>query len=275
MTAKRLAAAFLGLSIVLPAAAADLPERIQKAGKIIIATMPNYAPITYKDPASNKLMGVDIEIGEAIGKELGIKVEWQEIAFAQMLSSLATGRVDTVMAGMSDTPARRETVDFVDYMKTGPQFYVSASRASEFKSALDLCGKKVGASRSTSWPAQIEEWSNRNCVKAGKPAIAVVGTEGSIDARTQLRTGRLDGGVQGNETLPWFLKTEPNTYIVLGDAFEENITGMPFTKQDSALRETVRGALDRMRQNGTYEAILARYDLKATAIAEIGVNQGK
>ena len=106
-------------------------------------------------------MGFDIELGEAIAKELGVQPEWQEIAFAQMLPSLQTGRVDMVMAGMSDLPARRETADFVDYMKSGPQFYTVTALAGEIKKADDLCGKAVGASRSTNWPAQMKEWSDR------------------------------------------------------------------------------------------------------------------
>src|SRR3546814_1362435 len=80
---------------------------------------------------------------------MGVKVEWQEIAFAQMLPSLQTGRVDLVMAGMSDLPTRRELQDFVDYLKTGAQFYTTVANAKEIKSTADLCGKKVGASRST------------------------------------------------------------------------------------------------------------------------------
>src|SRR6185369_8877246 len=106
-------------ALAVPAAAQELPDRIKQAGKIVIATMPNYPPITYKDPATNQLKGVDIEIGEAIATELGVKVEWQEIAFAQMLPSLQTGRVDLVMAGMSDLPTRRHQQDFVDYLRTG------------------------------------------------------------------------------------------------------------------------------------------------------------
>src|SRR6478735_367943 len=171
-------AAALLAGTALAAQAQALPDRVKTAGKIIIATQPNYPPITFKDVATNQLSGFDIELGEAIAKELGIKVEWQETAFAQLLSSLQTGRVDAVMAG-----------------------------------------KSVGASRATNWPRQIGEWSAANCVAKGKPAVNVVETEGSVDARTQLKTQRLQGGVQGSETMSHFQKLEPNTYIPLGKPF--------------------------------------------------------
>jgi polar amino acid transport system substrate-binding protein len=274
-TIRKSAVALLVAAIAAGALAQDVPERIRKAGKIVVATQPNYAPIAYKDPATNELMGFDIELGAAIAKELGVKVEWQETAFAQMISSLVTGRVDMVMAGMSDLPGRREQVDFVDYLKSGAQFYTSQANAATIKTPTDLCGKKVGASRSTNWPAQIEEWSKANCVAKGRPAIAVTGTEGSIDARTQLKSGRLDGGVQGSETLSYFQKLEPNTYVVLGTAFTESLMGIPTPKTEPQLRDAIKGAIERLQKNGTYDQIAAKYGLQGNKLAPIAVNQGK
>jgi len=272
---RQSAAALFVAVLAIGASAQRVPERIKKAGKLVAATQPNYAPISYKDPATNQLMGFDVELGEAIAKELGVKIEWQETAFAQMISSLVTGRVDIVMAGMSDLPGRREQVDFVDYLKSGAQFYTSQANAATIKTPADLCGKKVGASRSTNWPAQIEEWSKQNCVAKGKPAISVVGTEGSIDARTQLKSGRLDAGVQGSETISYNQKLEPNTYVILGTPFTESLMGIPTPKTDPQLRDAVKGALERLQNNGTYDQIAAKYGLAANKLSPITVNQGK
>ena len=274
-TIPHFAAALIAAAIASGAAAQDVPDRIKKAGKLVAATQPNYAPISYKDPATNQLVGFDIELGEAIAKELGLKIEWQETAFAQMISSLVTGRVDIVMAGMSDLPGRREQVDFVDYLKSGAQFYTSQANAATIKTPADLCGKKVGASRSTNWPAQIEEWSKQNCAAKGKPAISVVGTEGSIDARTQLKSGRLDGGVQGSETISYNQKQEPNTYVIVGPAFTESLMGIPTPKTEPQLRDAVKDALERLQKNGTYDQIAAKYGLSANKLSPITVNQGK
>lgn len=263
------------LAFSFPAIAQELPARIKDAGKLVIATMPNYPPITFKDPATNELQGFDIELGEAIGKELGLKVEWQEIAFAQMLSSLQTGRVDLAMAGMSDKKARQETADFVDYMKSGAQFYTSKALAAEIKSVEDLCGKSVGASRSTDWPAQITAWSEANCVAKGKPAITVMGTEGSADARTQIKSQRLQAAAQGNETLPYNQKLEPDTYVTLGEAFSQSLAGIPVLKSETQLRDAVKVALEKLQANGTYDALLEKYGLKANKLAPVTINAGE
>lgn len=271
-----LAAALLSAT-ALAAQAQALPDRIKTAGKIVVATQPNYPPIAFKDPATNKLAGFDIEIGEAIAKELGVTIEWQETAFAQMLPSLQTGRVDMVLAGMSDLPARRETVDFIDYMVSGAQFYTVTAFAGTIKTPEDLCGKSVGASRSTNWPRQIGEWSEANCVAKGKPAIIVVGTEGSVDARTQLKTQRLQGGVQGSETMSHFQQLEPNTYIPLGKPFTRSLTGIPFAKtaEGNQLRDAVKGALERLQANGGYDALIKKYGLPDNELKPVSVNKGE
>jgi polar amino acid transport system substrate-binding protein len=255
--------------------ATDLPDRIKKAGKIIAATQPNYPPITYKDPATNQLQGFDIDLGEAIAKELGVKIEWQETAFAQMISSLQTGRVDIALAGMSDLPARREVVDFIDYMKTGAQFFTTTANAGTIKTIEDLCGKKVGASRSTDWPNRMEELSKGTCTAKGKPAMVVTGTEGSVDARAQLKSGRLDAAVQGSETLPYFQKQEPNTIVLIGAPFTESLSGIPVLKTEKQLRDAIKEALDRLQAKGVYEQILAKYGLATSKLAPVGVNQGR
>ncbi len=267
--------AVLGLlAVSLNCFAQAVPERIRKAGKLVIATQPNYPPISYKDPATNQLQGFDIDLGEAIGKELNLKIEWQETAFAQIFPSLATGRVDLAMAGVGDFPSRRETVDFVNYMRTGAQFYTSAANAKDIKSTDDLCGKKVGASRSTKWPEQIEEWSKANCVAKGKPALQVIGTEGSSDTRTQLKSGRLDVGAQGNETMPYAQRIEPNTYVTIGAAFTDALVGMPVAKSETAVRDMLKVALENLQRKGIYDQLLAKHGLQANKWA-VSVNQGK
>ncbi|CAM5763865.1 ABC transporter substrate-binding protein [Bosea minatitlanensis] len=261
----------------LAAQAQTVPDRIKSAGKIVVATQPNYPPIAFKDPATNQLSGFDIDLGEAIGKELGFKIEWQETAFAQMLPSIQTGRVDMAMAGMSDLPARREQVDFIDYMVSGAQFYTVTPFKDTIKTPEDLCGKSVGASRSTNWPRQIGEWSEKNCVAKGKPAITVVGTEGSVDARTQLKTQRLQGGVQGSETMGHFQKMEPNTYIPLGKPFTQSLSGIPFAKtaEGTQLREAVTAALGKLQENGTYDALIKKYGMPDNALKPVTINKGE
>lgn len=272
--ARKVLLAVLACTAASAASGAGLPERIQKAGKLVIATQPNYPPIAYKNPETGQYAGLDIELGQAIAQELGLKVEWQETAFVQAFSSLDTGRVDLAMIGITDTAERQKSADFIDYMKTGPQFFTLARNAAKLPDQAALCGMRVGASRSTNWPKQIAAWSDEHCVAKGKPAITVVGTEGSVDARTQLKSGRIDAAVQGTETLPYFQQLEPDTYALIGTPIASQFTGIPVSKKEPELRDAVLQALQRLQKKGVYDQLLAKYKLQDTA-TPVALNQGE
>jgi len=252
--------------------AQGLPDAIAKSKVIKIAVNSIYPPMEYKNPESGDLVGFDIDLGNAIARELGVKLDWQESAFEQLLPSLATGRVDMILSGMSDLPTRRDTADFIDYLNSGAQFYILASRANEIKQATDLCGKSVGTSRSTSFPADTAAWSAKSCEAAGKSAIAVSGTEDTSAARMQLKQARIAAGVQGSETLPYAMKLEPNTYKPIGEPFATSPEGMAFAKSNPKLRDAVLGAMNKLVANGTYGAIVAKWNLQSSAVKQVTLN---
>ncbi|MEZ2223200.1 ABC transporter substrate-binding protein [Rhizobium sp. RCC_161_2] len=269
---KHLAMLTIACLAVTSVSAAGLPERIKSAGKVVVANQPNYPPMEYKDPATNTLMGVDIDLGLALAKQLGTTVEWADIGFEQMISSLTTGRVDLIHSGMSDLPTRRDALDFVDYMKSGAQFYTTAARKDEFKKPTDFCGKIIGMSRRTSFPDETAKWSAANCEAAGLPAVKVVGTEGSADARAQLKQGRVDGAVQGSETLPYLLTLEKDTYTVVGEPFTAVYQGIGFAKKDTELRDAYAAALKALMASGEYKTIFAKHGLDGTMLDGIYIN---
>lgn len=263
----RLGLLAVALAAVLPVAQAQTGRA--KGAPITAAVVSNYPPMEFKDPATGKLTGFDIDIGEALAAKAGTTIKWEETSFDQMLSSLATGRVDIILSGMTDLPARREAVKFIDYLKTGPQFYVMKERAADFPNMAALCGKKVGASRRTSFPAEITKWSDEQCVKAGKPAIVVTGTDGSADARTQLRQGRLDAAVQGGETMPYIMGQEPNTYMTVGKTFAFQYVGLATNRKDEAIAAELSAAMTKLITDGTYAKIIAKWGLGDFAVTKL------
>ena len=268
---KRLAAVLL---LCLPAtlAQAELPAAIQQKGSITFANVPNYPPLEFRDPASGTLTGFDIELGEAIARKLGLKAVWQETSFDQMLAALATGRVDAILSGMSDIATRHEAASFVDYLRTAPQFFIKASRAAELPQATALCGRKVGASRRTLFPKNIAAWSDANC---GATPIVFVGTDGSADARTQLRQGRIDAAVQGNETLPYIMGEEQGVYLPLGAPFAGSLNGIALPVKETGLQQTIAAALDGLIADGTYATLLAKWKLSPNALEKATINAGQ
>lgn len=257
-------AVVLGVAVAGPVGAAELPAAIQQSRTLHLTVNGTYAPMEYVDPATNELKGLDIDLAGAIAKRLGLKIVWSNTAFAQLIPSLETGRSDFIISGFSDRAARRGAMDFVDYLKTGAQFLVLGD--SPAKAALDLCGKKIGTTRSTSFPDEIRKWSEAECVGKGRPAAIYVAAENSIDAREQMKQGRVDAVVQGSETLPYAMQNEPGKYRIVGQPFTLGYQGIAFRKADEALRVVITDTLAELIKDGTYGAILGRFGLEANAV---------
>jgi polar amino acid transport system substrate-binding protein len=264
------AASFVAL--IASAQAAELPDAIRQAGVLNLTVSATYAPMEYRDPTTNELVGLDIDFSTEIAKRLSLKPVFSETKFAEIIPALQTKRADLIISGLSDRPSRRETADFVDYLRTGPQFFVLAEN--EAKASLDLCGKKVGTTRSTIYPLDIERWSKANCEAAGKPAILFTPGENAVDVRNQLKQGRIDAAVQGSETLPYALKQEPGKYRVVGEPIGSGYQGIMFRKEDVALREVVTAVFAAMIKDGTYKTILTKWGLAEHAVAEPLLNAG-
>lgn len=261
----------LAAIVAAPALAAELPAEIKQNG-LKIAVVPNYPPMEFKDPATATLTGFDVDLGEAIAKKLGVKALWQETSFDQLMPGIATQRFDVILSGMTDYKSRQETATFIDYLRSGPRFFVQASRSAEFKEPAALCGKKVGASRRTMFPKDIAAWSDKNC---GASPIQFVGTEGSADARTQLKQGRIDAAVQGNETLPYIMDQEPNAYVPIGEPIAFQYTGLATAVKETALQEALKQALEALVADGTYKTLLAKWKLGDNGIDKVSINAGQ
>ena len=239
---------------------------------LVVAVVADYPPLEFKDPGSGRLEGFDVALGNALGKEMGMQVKWQETSFEQMMSAIATGRVDMALSGVGDTAPRREQVDFVDYMISGTQIYTQAANSHRYQTILDLCGKKVGANRRGAFPHSIQVWSDEHCKAAGKPPIDIVGTDGSVDARLQLTQGRVDAAAQGRETFPYLLNRQPNTFALVGKPIAPMYNGIAVAKHNTALRDQVAAALQRLIDKGIYKEIAHQYGEDANQVSKPGID---
>lgn len=262
----------LGLLVVTPGFAQQ-KLNLASPGQLTFLVNPIYPPMEFVDPGSGELTGFDIDLGKALAAKMNLKPRWTQSAFAQLQSSLQTKRGDMILSGMSDNVKRQASMDFIDYLTTGPQLFTLSAQAKTYKTPLDFCGKKVAGSRSTSFSGDVAKWSNDNCVAKGHPAIAYEGTEDSNAARLGMKQGRYDGVVQGIETIAYQMKIEPNTYVMVGEPlFRNDVFGIGFSKNNAQLRDAVATALNALIKDGAYGKLLAKWGLGHNAVPAITVN---
>lgn len=236
----------------------------QAAGVLRIAVNPIYPPLEFRDPVTDALTGFDIDFGNALAKQMNMTPEWVETSFQQMIASVQSGRTDMILSGFSDMPQRHALLDFMPYLLSGAQVLVLAG--SSTSNAKDLCGQAVAASRATSFPAIIREWSRTNCEAQGRPAIIFYPSESGADARIQLLQGRVAAMVQGRETVGYFMSITHNAFRRLGAPLSHMILAIGFAKTSPALRDKVQLAFEHLKNDGTYARLLRKWSLENDAI---------
>jgi polar amino acid transport system substrate-binding protein len=265
--------AVLAVAIPSLSLAADAKPKLIKNGEIRFLTNPIYPPMEFVNPSSGVYEGFDIDLGNAIAKDLNLRPVWTNSSFEQLQSSLQTGRGDVILSGISDNVKRQKSMDFVDYITSGPIFFTLSANASKYKNNVDLCGKEVAGSRSASFPGDVAKWSDTNCVAKGLPAIKFSGTADSNAARLGMKQGRYDAVVQGVETIAYQMHLEPSTYTLVGKPILTNdVFGIATKKTNPQLRTAIAKSLDKLIKNGTYAQLLKKWGLVHNAVPHAVIN---
>ncbi|MEV3976904.1 transporter substrate-binding domain-containing protein, partial [Streptomyces sp. NPDC050698] len=113
-----------------------------------IATDLTFAPFEFENE-DGKLVGIDIDLLNAIAEDQGFKVDIKQLGFDAALQAVQAGQADGVIAGMSITDARKQVFDFSDpYFESGVQMAVLETD-NDVKSYEDLKGKRVAVKNGT------------------------------------------------------------------------------------------------------------------------------
>jgi polar amino acid transport system substrate-binding protein len=259
------------------AAAADrLPPELRASGQLRLGTSPTYAPLEYKDPATNVLMGLDIDLGNMIAERLGLKPVWVEQSFEQLIPSLDTSRIDVGASGMTDIPSRRDKTDFVDYFATGVQLFTLAPAPDGMKVPTDLCGKKVAVNRNGIFFIRAREFSAKACETAGRPPLDLSLTDRTADSRLQLVQGRVAAAGQGVDSIR-YLNESPTSadrgkYALIGTPISVDLAGFGVAKSHPELRNAIATVLKEMIADGSYAAIFKKWEMPYTQVRTVTIN---
>ncbi len=146
---KKIIALLLAIIVVIGLAGCNSAtgklEKIQKAGKIVLYTDPNFAPFEFKDNG-NEIVGVDIEIAKAIAEKLGATLEIKEAGFDSILMAIKGGKGDIAISGFTITPDRQKSVDFSTPYINSVQ-YLILPLDTDITNFESLAGKKVAVAK--------------------------------------------------------------------------------------------------------------------------------
>ena len=172
----------LALAFGIQAASADGNDRLMKVldrGKIVIGVKADYKPWGYRD-SSGKLVGMEIDMAQDVADALGVELELVPVQSSNRMQFVQQGKIDMMIATMSDKADRRKVVGIVD-----PNYYTSgtnvlASKSAGLKDWDDLNGKPVCGKQGAFYNKSVS-------TKYGAKIVAFVG---NAEAKQALKDGR-------------------------------------------------------------------------------------
>lgn len=231
-------------------------------------------------------MGIDPDLADAMGKQLGVKFEFENGTFDTLLTGLRSKRYDIAMSAMTDTKDRQEGidadtgkkvgegVDFLDYFTAGVSIYTKQGDDQGIKTWDDLCGKKIVVQRNTV-SNDLAKDQAKKC-PAGKK-LSIEAFDNDQQAQTRLRAGGADAGSSDFPVAAYAAKTSGGgkDFVVVGEQVEAAPYGIAIAKSNTELRDALKAALDAIIKNGEYDKIIAKWGVEAGAVKEATLNGGK
>ena len=117
------------------------PSSITSAKQLLFCSDISYPPEEFYKGTTP--VGSDIEIGDALAAQMGVKASFQNTGFDGIIPALEGKKCDAIISGMNDTPARRKQVDFTDYLSVGQSFMVKKGNPEHITNIASLAGKTV------------------------------------------------------------------------------------------------------------------------------------
>ncbi|WP_240350461.1 transporter substrate-binding domain-containing protein [Pseudomonas viridiflava] len=207
--------------------------------------------------ANGKLVGLNIDLGNALCKRIGVRCVWVEQPYATNIAALQADKFDVIMP-MTPTEIRRQHVDFTDVMYPLSSQLVTPRESRLKPTATSLKGKRIGVLKGTSREAFAQ------AVWAGA-GVNVISFNLNIELIQQLMAGTIDATLQDSIEISEALLNKPagSQFVFAGPPIVHPMLGsgvaMAVRKDDQALKHRLNEALGALKADGTQQAIVARY----------------
>lgn len=252
----------------VPEIAALVPKEVAADGVLTAGTNPPFAPFEFKDSEGN-IIGVEMDLARAIAAVMGLEYRPVEQDFSLILPSLEAGTIDMGVSGFTDTPERRESFDFVNYMYAGVQW---ARQTGDDISPENPCGLTIAVQRTTVSETDDVRPAAADCEAEGEDPITVLSYDTSDNAALALLTGRADALSADSPVSAWAVNRSDGKMELAGDIKEAAPYGFAVPK-DSELGPAAAAALQHLIETGVYADILAQWSIEDGLIDEAMINE--
>ncbi|MBX8532891.1 cystine ABC transporter substrate-binding protein [Pseudomonas cichorii] len=240
----------LGTGIAGQAMAGEQLQKIKDSGTLNVGLEGTYPPFSFVDE-NGKLTGFEVELSEALAKELGVKAKVQPTKWDGILAALESKRLDVVINQVTISDERKKKYDFSQpYTISGLQALTQKKNADTIKTPQDLAGKKVGVGLGTNY----EQW-----IKANVPTAIVKTYDDDPTKFQDLRVGRIDAILVDRLAALEIAAKTKDAFGVAGAPFSRQESGIALRKGEPELLDAINKALDKLRADGTLGKLSQKY----------------
>ncbi|MBO0362291.1 ABC transporter substrate-binding protein [Yersinia enterocolitica subsp. palearctica] len=240
------------LATLSGAAHADKLDDIKKEGVVRIAVFDSNPPFGYIDPHTKKLVGYDVDVANAIAKDLGVKVELRATNPANRIPLLTSKKVDLIAANFTITDDRAKEVNFsLPYFATGQKFI---AHKGVLKTPEDIGKLRIGADKGT-----VQEITLRDRY----PTAKVISYDDTPVAFTALRNGNVQAITQDDAKLVGLLGNLPEAqkadFEISPFSITKEYQGIGIPKGEDRLTAEVNETLVKLEKDGEAAKIYDRW----------------
>lgn len=230
-------------------------KAIKNRGVLKVGVKVDVPKFGYKDPASGKIDGFEIDIARAIAKKIlgEEKVDLQAVTAKTRSPLLDNGEIDIVAATFTITEERKKIHNFSDpYFTDGVALMVK--KAANYKGLKDLDGKNIGVAQSATSKKALQEEADKQKIKLN---FLEFGTYPEIKAA--LDSGRIDSFSVDGAILFGYLD---NSTVILPDRFSPQEYGIASKLSNTGLAKVVNDTINEMKKSGEIEKLIKKWEIK-------------
>jgi polar amino acid transport system substrate-binding protein len=235
------------------------------AGILSVGSDTTYPPMESKDLQHGGYTGADVDLANALARAMGLKgARIVPTTFSSIIPALQRHNFDVIMSSMNDTPARRQQITFVDYMRltAAEAILVPTHSAIHASSYAGVCGHTISVQAGT---AELDDLNTAN--KSCKSKIDIKSYSLDTDAFQALASGHVDAYTTDLPVGLFYVKAHSGAVRLAGKPFGSGARyGIGIAKNAPSLKAAITAALHKIHVNGQYIRILKKYGLSGTAM---------
>jgi polar amino acid transport system substrate-binding protein len=239
--------AMLILATMLSACGSAKDENVLRVG-----IDDTYPPMEYKDDAGANA-GFDIEVANALGEKLGMKVEFVTTAWTAIFSALDANKYDCIISSLSITEERKKTLSYTRPYISNSQVIVVKKDTQGISSEKDLGGKIVCVQMGTTSDESCKEFMKKTPFKDYKQY------EKMTEALSELKIGRVDALVTDLVVAKYFVAKDPDSYTIVDTTLPKEPIGVAVKKANTDLSAKLDKALEDIMKDGTLKKISEKW----------------